>query len=73
MHCFEAEIRINVTNEEEAKQWIHDMMAHSLTTYRITRTTSPGLKQVQCKIEMHCQHYSKPLTKKQKQVGATVK
>ena len=31
MHCFEAAIMINVTNEEEAKQWIHDMMGLSLT------------------------------------------
>lgn len=66
MHCFEAVIRINLTNEEEANQWIQDMMVHSLTTYRITRTTSPGLKRVQCKLEMHCQHYRKPLTKKTK-------
>ena len=32
-HCFEAAIRINLTSEEEAKQWIQDMMAHSFTTY----------------------------------------
>ena len=72
INCFEAVIRINLTSEEEAKQWIQDM-AHSLTTYRITRTTTPGLKRVQCKIEMHCQHYRKPLTSKQKQGGANVK
>ena len=73
INCFEAVIRINLTSEEEAKQWIQDMMAHSLTTYQITRTTTPGLKRVQYKIEMHCQHYRKPLTSKQKQGGANVK
>lgn len=73
INCFEAVIRINLTNEEEAKQWIQDMMAHSLTTYRVTRTTTPGLKRVQCKLEMHCQHYRKSLTSKQKQAGAIVK
>jgi hypothetical protein len=40
MNCFEAVIRINLANEKEAKKWIQDMMAHSLTTYRITRTTT---------------------------------
>ena len=46
MNCFEALIRINLANEKETKQWIQDMMAHSLTTYRITRTTTPASKRI---------------------------
>ena len=71
VHLFEVVVRISVNNEEEAKQSVQDMMAHSLTTYQ-TRTTNPGWKRVRCKLEMHCQHYRKPLSKKQKQAGATV-
>ena len=68
-HYFETGIRIDLSNED---QWIEDIMAHSVTTYPIKWSIKPGFKRVQCKLEMHCQNYRKPLTNKQKQARATV-
>ncbi len=42
-------------------------------TYRVSRTYKPTLKRVTYKIDMHCQHFRKPLTKQQQQVHNQVK
>ena len=50
------------------------MMAHSCCTYRISRTSKkPTLKRVAYKIEMHCQHFKKALTKQQKEKATLAK
>ena len=40
---FTAAIRINLNNDEEAKEWIGKMSEHS-KSYRVTRTYKPSLK-----------------------------
>ena len=72
-HSFHSVIRMNVSSEAEAREWLEEMMAHTLTTYRITRTFKPGLKRVKCKLEMHCQHHKKALTPVQKKQSALAK
>ena len=42
-------------------------MAHSKCTYRVTKTTKPVMKRVLAKYTMHCQHFRKTLTLKQRQ------
>lgn len=71
--AFEAQVRINVKNESEAGEWLDKMQKHSQVTYRVTRTYKPGLKRVLCKLERHCQHFRKPLTRKQIAKGAVAK
>ena len=73
LYCFQAVIRINMSTEVEAKQWLEELMTHSRTTYRVTRTFKPGLKRIKCKFEMHCQHRKKKLTPKQMQQSALAK
>ena len=68
--AFEAQVRINLKNEIEGKQWLDKMQQHSQVMYRVTRTYKPGLKCVLCKFERHCQHFRKTLTKKQVAKGA---
>ncbi len=58
-------MRINLRNEEEATEWLQNMQQHSLTTYRVTRTSKPGLRRVLYKSERHCQHFRKKLSEKQ--------
>lgn len=65
-HNFSANIRINITQEEEAKQWLQDMFDYSKTTYRVTRTYKVLQKRVLYRVDMHCQHKQKALSIRQK-------
>ena len=68
---YHLEVRINLENEEQAKKFLKQMMEHSYCTYRITRTSKkPAMKRVAYKIEMHCQHFRKGLSKKDKDKSA---
>lgn len=68
---YHLEVRINLENEEQAKTFLNQMMEHSYCTYRITRTSQkPALKRVAYKIEMHCQHFRKGLSKQDKDKSA---
>ena len=63
---FSAIIRINLVNEEDAKQWMK-MSNHSTCTYRTTKTVKTSSKRVKCKYAKHCQHFAKKLSQKQKE------
>ena len=67
---FSATIRINLQNETDARDWINEMSNHSKCTYRVTKTVKPGMKRIKCKFVMHCQHYAKKLTQKQREKSA---
>ena len=67
---FSATIRVNLQNENEARDWITEMSNHSKCTYRVTKTVKPSMKRVKCKLVMHCQHYAKKLTQKQREKSA---
>ena len=62
---FEAHLRVNLNDENQANEWIEGLSKQSKCTYRVTRTYKPALKRVVYKIDLHCQHYRKALTKKQ--------
>ena len=65
---YHLKVRINLENEEQAKKFLNQMMEHSFCTYRITRMSKkPAMKRVAYKIEMHCQHFRKGLSKKDKE------
>ena len=50
------------------------MIVHSYCTHQITRTSKqPAIKRVAYKIEMHCQHFKKGLSKKQKRNAGVAK
>jgi len=70
---FSCKIRINLTDQAEALEWLDKMQEHSLTTYRITRTFKAGGSRVLYKTERHCQHFRKILTPKQKAASAMTK
>lgn len=61
-YAFESTVRVNVNNADDAKKWLQSMMKHSNCTYRHSKGRNPGLKKVLYKVEMHCQHFRKPLT-----------
>ena len=63
---FEATVRINISEKQHADQWLDEFMSDSKCTYRVTKTTKPTLKRVQAKYTMHCQHFRKALSQKQK-------
>ena len=67
---FSATIRINLQNETDARDWINEMSNHSKCTYRVTKTVKPSMKRIKCKFAMHCQHYAKKLTQKQREKSA---
>ena len=67
---FSATIRINLQNETDARDCINKMSNHSKCTYRVTKTVKPGMKRIKCKFVMHCQHYAKKLTQKQREKSA---
>ena len=69
---FSATIRINLANEDDAKQWMEKMSNHSLCTYRTTKTVKTNNKRVKCKLYFvkHCQHFAKKLSQKQKEKSA---
>jgi len=69
-HPFEATIRINICDKEEAESWLQQMMHHSKCTYQHSKGRAPGLKRVLFKVEMHCQHYKKKLTSNQQSKSA---
>ena len=62
---FEAHIRMNLETEEQAKEWVRELSDQCKCTYRVTRTYKPALKRVTYKVDLHCQHFRKKLTKKQ--------
>jgi len=70
---FTAAIRINLNNDEEAKEWIGKMSDHSKCTYRVTRTYKPSLKRILWHTDVHCQHQRKPLSIKQSAAKAVCK
>ena len=68
---FNVEVHINLKNAEEAKAFLDKLMSHSYCTYRITRTSKkPLMKKVAYKYEMHCQHFRKGQSKRQKEMAA---
>lgn len=64
---FEATVRINISDKQQADKWLQDFMTRSKCTYRVTKTTNPAMKRVLAKYVMHCQHFRKALTPKQVQ------
>ena len=64
---FSATIRINLTNEDDTKQWIRKMSDHSLCTYCTIKTVKTCNKRVKCKFAKHWQHFAK---EKQKEKSA---
>ena len=71
---FDLVVRINLDNRDQANDFLNKMMKHNFCTYRISRTSKkPALKRVAYKIEMHCQHFRKALTTKQKDTAALAK
>ena len=66
-HTFQAQIRINIGNESDAKEWLSKVYAHSKCTYRHTRGVGNKTKgkRILYKAYLHCQHQRKPLTMKQ--------
>ena len=56
---FSATIRINLTERDEAIEWMTKMTEHSKVTYRTTKTVKPSLKRVKCKFVKHFQHQAK--------------
>lgn len=72
-YAFECQVRINLRNEEEAMQWLQKMQEHGHCTYRVTRTSKPGLRRVLFKTERHCHHFRKKLTAKQTSKAAAAK
>ena len=66
-YAFEVQVRINISSEEGAKQWLSKFFSHSYCTYRHTRgvTNKVKCKRVLYKAFMHCQHQQKTLTPKQ--------
>ena len=70
---FSATIRINLANEQDAKQWMKKMSNHSKCTYRVTITMKACQKRIECKFVKHCQHFAKKLSPKQTDKSATSK
>ena len=70
---FEAHVRVNLDDEADVKNWIDSLSKKTKCTYRVSCTYKPTLKRVTYKIDMHCQHFRKPLTKRQQQVHNQVK
>ena len=70
--AFTSVIRINLETQTAVQSWVDKMMAASLCTYRVTRGNKLKGKRVMCKIEMHCQHYRKPLTPTQAKRASVV-
>jgi hypothetical protein len=63
---FHLVVRINnLDSENKANSFLKSMMKHSLCTYRVTRTSKPGMKRVAYKLELHCQHFQKKISAKQ--------
>lgn len=72
--AFNALIRINLNTPEAVNTWLKKMMDTSLCTYRVTRGGhKPTGKRIQCRHDMHCQHFRKPLTPTQVQQSAIAK
>ena len=55
-------------DETQAKDWVDSLSEKTKCTYRVSHTYKPSLKRVTFKIDMHCQHFRKPPTKKQQQL-----
>ncbi len=70
---FDTFCRINLTSKAEADKWLAEFMEHSKCTYRVTKTTKPCMKRVLVKYTMHCQHFRKPLSQKQKRARLSLK
>ena len=62
---YEVHVRVNLDDETQVKDWVDSLSEKTKCTYRASRTYKPSLKRVTFKIDMHCQHFRKPLTKKQ--------
>ncbi len=70
---FMTTVRINLTGEEDAKQFMERMSQHSTCTYRTTKTVKTCKKRVKCKFVKHCQHFAKKLSPKQAEKAALAK
>ena len=66
---FEVHVRVNLDDETQARDWVDSLFEKTKCTYRVSHTYKPSLKCVTFKINMHCQHFRKPLTKKQQQLN----
>ena len=68
-YAFEVQVRVNISDEIEAKDWVSKMFSYSGCTYRHTRGVSNKVKgkRVIYKAYMHCQHQRKALTPKQEE------
>ena len=66
-HTFQAQVRINIGNESDAKQWLSIVYAHSKCTFRHTRGVGNKTKgkRILYKAYLHCQHQRKALSMKQ--------
>lgn len=66
-YTFEAQVRINIGNESDAKQWLSKVYSHSKCTFKHTRRVGNKTKgkRILHKAYLHCQHQRKALTLKQ--------
>ena len=68
-HNFFITLRINITDENHIKDWLHEMFKHSKCTYRTTRTYNVR-HNILYRVHMYCQHKQKVLTTRQKGLKA---
>ena len=61
-YAFEVQARVNVSSENDAKEWLSKLYAHSNCTYRFTRGANKAKgKRVMYKAFQHCQHQKRLL------------
>eukprot|EP00057_Strongylocentrotus_purpuratus_P015305 XP_011669779.1 PREDICTED: uncharacterized protein LOC100891206 isoform X1 [Strongylocentrotus purpuratus] len=53
-------LRLAVSTEEGAKEWLESMQKSSLATFRVERTYPTSVERVLYKTEFRCQHNTKP-------------
>ena len=65
---FKVHVRVNLDDETQANDWVDSLSENTKCTFRVSCTYKHSLKCVTYKIDMHSQHFQKPLTKKQQQL-----
>ena len=60
----------SICKMKQMQDWINEMSNQSKGTYQVTKTVKPSMKWIKCKFFMHCQHYAKTLTQKQREKSA---
>ena len=65
---FSVTLRININEILNLKQWLQKMFEFSKCTYRVTRSYKVAQKRVLFRMDMHCQHKQKCLTKEAERI-----